>query len=205
MGFAAARSRPGLTAVRTGWHRRTPPELSRSRSPTTLDPTLRAAVVALRPDLLVLARRMCASEADAADVVHDTLESALSAGARLGAVENLRAWLVTILHRRVIDLFRRREREQLGDPPEEPAVTQDPVPADAPLWARVDTAQLRTAVERLEPEFRQAFVLHAFEERSYREIADALGIPLGTVGTRLLRARRKLRVLLLGGPEEVGT
>ncbi|HTS82373.1 MAG TPA: sigma factor-like helix-turn-helix DNA-binding protein, partial [Myxococcaceae bacterium] len=46
---------------------------------------------------------------------------------------------------------------------------------------------------------------HAFERRSYKEIALALSIPLNTVGTRLLRARRKLRVLLLGGPEEVGT
>jgi RNA polymerase sigma-70 factor (ECF subfamily) len=71
-----------------------------------LDPTLRAAVVALRPVLLALARRMCASEADAADVVHDTLESALQAGHRLAAVENLQAWLITILHRRMIDLFR---------------------------------------------------------------------------------------------------
>ena len=60
-------------------------------------------------------------------------------------------------------------------------------------------------MERLEPEFREVFVLHAFERRSYRDIAAALGIPQNTVGTRLLRARRKLRVLLVGGPEEVGT
>lgn len=148
---------------------------------------------------------MCASEADAADAVQDTLESALKAGDRLKAVANLQAWLVTILHRRMIDLFRRREREQLGDPPEEPAVTQDPPPADAPRWLEVGIEQLRAAVERLEPEFRQVFVLHAFERRSYRDIAAALDIPQNTVGTRLLRARRKLRVLLLGGPEEEGT
>jgi len=166
---------------------------------------LRAAVVALRPVLLVLARRMCASDADAADAVHDTLESALQAGDRLKAVESLQAWLVTILHRRIIDLFRKREREQLGDPPEEPAMTQEPLLADAPLWARIDGEQLRAAVERLEPEFKEVFILHAFERRSYRDISAALGIPLNTVGTRLLRARRKLRVLLLGGREEVGT
>ncbi|HVP61817.1 MAG TPA: RNA polymerase sigma factor [Myxococcaceae bacterium] len=170
-----------------------------------MDPTLRAAVVALRPVLLVLARRMCASEADSADVVHDALESALEAGDRLKAVENLQAWLVTILHRRMIDLFRKREREQLGDPPEEPAMTQDPAPADAPLWSRIDGEQLRAAVERLEPEFREVFILHAFERRSYRDIAATLAIPQNTVGTRLLRARRKLRVLLLGGREEVDT
>jgi RNA polymerase sigma-70 factor, ECF subfamily len=205
MGTAVALSAGTLTVVRTRWHGRTISTPSHDRSPTTLDPTLRAAVVALRPDLLVLARRTCASEADAADVVQDTLESALQAGDRLTAVENLKAWLVTILHRRIIDLFRRREREQLGDPPEEPAVTQEAPPADAPLWSRIDIAQLRAAVERLEPEFREVFVLHAFERRSYRHIAEALGIPSNTVGTRLLRARRKLRVLLVGGPEEVGT
>jgi RNA polymerase sigma-70 factor (ECF subfamily) len=170
-----------------------------------LDPTLRTAVVALRPVLLVLARRMCASEADAADVVHDTLESALQAGDRLHAVENLQAWLVTILHRRMIDLFRKREREQLGEVPDEPEVTQDAPLADAPLWTRIDGAQLRAAVDRLEPEFREVFTLHAFERRSYKDIAATLAIPQNTVGTRLLRARRKLRVLLLGGREEVGT
>ncbi len=170
-----------------------------------MDPTLRAAVVALRPVLLVLARRMCASEADAADVVHDALESALQAGDRLKAVENLQAWLVTILHRRMIDLFRKREREQLGDPPEAPATTQEMPAVDAPRWMEIDGAQLRAAVERLEPEFREVFTLHAFERRSYRDIAAALDIPQNTVGTRLLRARRKLRVLLLGGPGEVGT
>jgi RNA polymerase sigma-70 factor (ECF subfamily) len=169
-----------------------------------VDPTLRAAVVALRPVLLVLARRMCASDADAADVVHDTLESALQAGERLKAVENLQAWLVTILHRRMIDLFRKREREQLGDPPEDRAMTQETPPADAPRWMQIDGEQLRAAVERLEPEFREVFTLHAFERRSYKDIAAALDIPQATVGTRLLRARRKLRVLLLGGPGRWG-
>lgn len=194
-----------LTVVPTRWHRRAIPAPSKFRSPPTLEPTLRAAVVALRPVLLVLARRMCASEADAADVVHDALESALLAGDRLAAVENLQAWLVTILHRRMIDLFRKREREQLGDPPEEPELTQEAPLADAPLWTRIDVQQLRAAVDRLEPEFREVFTLHAFERRSYKDIAATLAIPQNTVGTRLLRARRKLRVLLLGGREEVGT
>src|SRR5262249_48380236 len=195
MRLAVAPTRDSLTVVWTGWHGRVIPAPSKFRSPTPLDPSLRAAVVALRPVLLVLARRMCASEADAADVVHDALESALEAGDRLKAVENLQAWLVTILHRRVIDLFRKREREQLGDPPEEPGMTQEPPPADAPLWTRINFERLRAAVERLEPEFREVFTLHAFERRSYRDIAATLDIPQATVGTRLLRARRKLRVL----------
>ncbi|MGZ6029712.1 MAG: RNA polymerase sigma factor [Myxococcaceae bacterium] len=202
---AVAQDKGSLTVVPARWHGRAIPTPSKFRSPTTLDPTLRTAVVALRPVLLSLARRMCASDADAADVVHDALESALQAGDRLQAVENLQAWLVTILHRRMIDLFRKREREELGDPPEEPTLTQDVPPADAPLWSRIDTAQLRAAVDRLEPEFRQVFTLHAFERRSYKDIAAALDIPQNTVGTRLLRARRKLKVLLLGGREEVGT
>jgi len=148
---------------------------------------------------------MCASEADALDVVQDSLESALRAGDRLHAVANLQAWLITILHRRLVDLFRRQVREQLGDPPDEPAPTQDPSLADAPAWTRVDGAQLRAAVEQLEPEFRQVFVMHEFEQLSYRAIAATLQIPLNTVGTRLLRARRKLRALLVGGRQEVGT
>jgi len=140
-----------LTVVRARWHRRTIPAPSKFRSATTVDPTLRAAVVALRPVLLVQARRMCASEADAADVVHDALESALQVGDRLVAVENLGGWLTTILQRRMIDLFRKRQREQLGDPPDEPAVTQETPLADAPLWMRIDAEQLRAAVEQLDP------------------------------------------------------
>ena len=154
-----------LTVVLPRWHGRAIPAPSKFRNPPPLDPKLRAAVVALRPVLLALARRMCASEADAADVVQDTIESALIAGDRLQAVENLQAWLVTILHRRMIDLFRRREREQLGDPPEEPAVTQEAPLVDAPRWANVTAEQLREKVDQLDPEFRQAFVLHAFERR----------------------------------------
>ena len=57
--------------------------------------------------------------------------------------------------------------------------------------------QLHAAIQQLEPEFKAVYVKHALEERSYQEIATDLGIPVNTVGTRLARARKKLRAALL--------
>jgi RNA polymerase sigma-70 factor (ECF subfamily) len=181
-----------------------PVRCQRPRIPATLksgdgggvDPALLREVFALQPSLLAMARRVCRNEADARDLVQDVIEGALRSGERLAAVTNLRAWTITILHRKTIDLFRRRSHEVLTEVEvESPWI--EPQLEDAPLWAKVTTEQLVAAVAQVEEPYRTTYRLFAFEKRSYKDIAAAQDIPIQTVGSRLSRARERLKELLL--------
>ena len=94
-----------------------------------------------------------------------------------------------------IDRCRRRSHEQLMEPYDADEVPA-PEPEPASPWEGLNESHLRQALSRLEPPFREIVELHCESRCSYREISERLNIPLGTVGTRLLRARRKLRNLL---------
>jgi len=147
-------------------------------------------------ELTILAEHLSSGKADARDLVQDTFERALRAWDRLPPDSNVRGWLITILHNLFIDRCRRARRAPTMPIPDElqaPPAEEVSVPA----WANVTPDQLRAALSQLDDEFRRAYQLHALEGRSYRQIADELAIPLSTVGTRLLRARRKLRLILL--------
>ena len=80
-----------------------------------------------------------------------------------------------------------------------PAVA--PPVEDAAWWDALTAADIRAAATQLAPELRDAFERFAFEGQSYKQIAAAMGVPVATVGTRVLRARRQLRGLL-GGRDE---
>jgi RNA polymerase sigma-70 factor (ECF subfamily) len=154
------------------------------------------AVRAHEPELTILAERLGSGKADARDLVQDTFERALRAWNRLPADSNVRGWLITILHNLFIDRCRRARRAPTSPIPDE---LQAPPPEEAsvPAWANVTPDQLRAALSELDDEFRRAYELHALEGRSYKQIAEELDLPVNTVGTRLLRARRKLRLILL--------
>lgn len=167
------------------------------RGPASLnEPTMEVALRAHQPALLLLAERLCQNRPDAHDLVQDTFERALRAWRRLPPGANIRAWLAAILNNLFIDRRRRALRA-----PRVHTIGNIEVPAPearaTPVWKEVTAEQVRAAIVELEDPFRCAYELHAFGGRSYREIADVLGIPTSTVGTRLLRARRMLRLLLL--------
>lgn len=143
-----------------------------------------------------LAMRLAGNAADAEDLVQDALERGLRRAHELPADANVRAWLVTILHNLFIDQCRRRRRRPRATPAEIVEAVPAPEPTPEPSWASLSGADLRAAVARLEPEFRAVYELHALRRRSYDEIAAELGIAKATVGTRLYRARHKLRALL---------
>ena len=144
------------------------------------------------PALETFATRLCRDSSDARDLVQDTFERAFRAWSRLPADANVRAWLLTILHRLYIDRCRRSRRAAAATAE---LVELHPTVAP-PGWTGVNADRLAQAVASLDDEFRRAFELHALHGCSYKEIAVELGIPVATVGTRLLRARRKLRELL---------
>lgn len=136
-----------------------------------------------------LARWIVGNRHDAEDVVQDSFTKAFQAadGFRGGDV---RVWLMKIVRNTAIN-FVRRGRPKLevafGERVPDPADAQ-PNP-EAALLRNSQGARVRAAVERLPGEFRETLVLRELEGMAYKEIAAVLGIPIGTVMSRLARAR----------------
>jgi RNA polymerase sigma-70 factor (ECF subfamily) len=142
-----------------------------------------------------LALRLCGNTADAADLLQDTLERAYRSYRQLPAGANERAWGAAILHNRFIDGCRRKKRTPIHEPVEESHVAADSEPP-APDWLDITPEQVQAALAKIGDEFRVVYELATAQNRSYKEIAAQLRLPPATVGTRLIRARRKLRRLL---------
>lgn len=140
------------------------------------------------------ARRLCGNDADADDLVHDTYEKALLGWERYAERGNLKAWLMAIMHNLFIDRCRRSKRapktEEVDD-----AVVAAPEVVAPPAWSELSAEQVGRALGGIPAEFRSVYELHA-AGKSYDDIARKLGIPKATVGTRLLRARKKLKEAL---------
>lgn len=146
--------------------------------------------------LLSMARRLTRNRHDAHDLVQDAVVRALPVVTSVGRGAHLRAWLVTIVRRIHIDRLRRASREPRTVSIDEVCVEDTGAANDEVERDPVDLDDVHAALTSLPEDFRKVFVLHALEGRPYREIAAALDIPVATVGTRLARARTKLRVLL---------
>jgi RNA polymerase sigma-70 factor (ECF subfamily) len=142
------------------------------------------------------ALRLCGNPSDANDLVQDTFERAMRSIEGFTPGTNARGWLLTIVHHLFIDRCRRRRRDPLPILDEEEitiAVTEE---QPGPWWATISRQQLLSAVKQLREEFRVVYQMHDLEGRSYNDIVERLQIPKATVGTRLARARRKLRDIL---------
>jgi RNA polymerase sigma-70 factor (ECF subfamily) len=175
---------------------------SGSSSTPTLDSLWFGAFVREHEAALnVTALRLCGNVTDARDLVQDTLERGLRSLSRYKVGTDGRAWLLTILHL-FIDRCRSRTREQRADVSAEQVEERVAAPEleAQPSWAAISPEQLREALEKIPEEFRLVYQLHALEGRSYNEIAERLGIPKATVGTRLIRARHRLKELLIPTP-----
>lgn len=156
-----------------------------------------AAAVRVHEDVLAgIARRLCKNRADADDLLHDTYERALRAWDRYDDRGNLRAWLVSIMNNLFIDRCRKAKRAPASSDVAELELPA-PEPVAPPTWASVQTEQVHRALATLSEDFRRVYEMHAIEGKSYDEIAAALGIAKNTVGTRLVRARAKLKAALL--------
>lgn len=153
-----------------------------------------------RPLLLSLARKLCRDRFDADDLVQDVLERALKGLPRLPSGANVRSWLARIMHNRFIDLVRRRDTQPGMESYEDDQAAE--APASMPAWERITIEDVQARILELSPELREVYECHAVLNLSYTEAAARLSIPTGTVGTRLLRARRRLRELLLPGGED---
>jgi RNA polymerase sigma-70 factor (ECF subfamily) len=153
-----------------------------------------AHIVRLIPRLRRYARALVGNRAAADDLVQDTLERALAKLHLYRRGTDLRAWLFTVMHNVYVNQLR---SARPAAPLEEgmPELARAPREGDA-----LELRDLERAVRRLPPEQREVLLLVALEDMSYEEAARTLGIPIGTVMSRLSRAREKLRAMLSGLP-----
>ena len=158
------------------------------------------SVLPYQSELLAAALRYTRNRADAEDLVQDTMARALAAWPRFEPGSNCRAWLHRILTNGFISGYRRRRRHnrfahETGDDAvtalygEEPARTASP---DERLTTDELGDETLSALAELGEEYLKVVILADLRGARYRDIADQLGVPIGTVMSRLFRARRQL-------------
>ena len=145
-----------------------------------------------------LARWLLRDPHDAEDAVQDACLRAHRALDRFRGTDG-RAWLLTIVRNVCYTQLRQKRREPEGVAFEDDlhGSSHDPADANAVAWQEIKSDLLRQALERLPTEYREVIVLHEIEGLAYREIAAVSDIPIGTVMSRLARARSKLQTELL--------
>lgn len=153
--------------------------------------------------LYAVSCRMTRSTTEAEDLVQDTIVKAMRARDQFEPGSNLKAWLLRILTNTFINRYRRGGLErELIDGPDADSLTEGWVGAttlrgmrdpESVVLAPLVEAEVGRALDELPAEFRIAVVLSDIEELSYKEIADAMGCPIGTVMSRLYRGRKMLQ------------
>ena len=168
--------------------------------PPTVTATFTDALVTQLPKLRRYAMALAGNAALADDLVQDCIERALGQEAQLREPERMGGWLRRILYHLYIDEMRRGKRRG-----REQDITElaDHLELSTPAPDNSAMKEFMHAVNRLSAEHRQILLLVSVEELSYREIADELEVPLGTVMSRLARARERLRELLQNNTAEI--
>ncbi len=160
------------------------------------DEVLRILIADHAPAMYRLARSIMGDGALAEDVVQESLLRAWQAAGSLHDDSALRSWILRITHNTAISTLRKR-REELRDPAMLPETSQG-AGTDRQVAGRLMVDDLMTAIDTLDPLTRSIVILRELEDMPYEEIADALGIALPTVKTRLFRARKTLAHRLSG-------
>jgi RNA polymerase sigma-70 factor (ECF subfamily) len=161
-------------------------------------------VVPLRDELLRAAVRMTNRASDAEDLLQDTMVRAYRSFGTFTPGTNARAWMHQILRNTWINNYRAAQRRPTEVPIEEfgeEATGRTPggtASAEVSFLAGQPDSEFQSAMAALSDEFRMVVYLADVEGHPYAVIADMMGTPVGTVMSRLHRARRQLRVLLGG-------
>lgn len=166
--------------------------------PAHTTPTTSADLTELRAAVLRTALILTHNRADAEDLVQTAFVRALDRGEQLGADTNWPAWLKTVVRHLAVDVARRNQRWRVTELLESTIaapLASDAEPAEP--WSDVTPEQLKAAVESIDVHYRDVYRLHHVEGASYAQMAEQLGIPVRTVGTRLHRARGRIRDALI--------
>jgi RNA polymerase sigma factor (sigma-70 family) len=153
----------------------------------------RDRLIACIPRLRRYARALLGDRTGADDLVQDTMERGWKKLSTWQRGSDMRAWLFGIMHNLHVDQVRKPSlpTEELDE--DTPAMVSHHQVSDG-----LELRDLDTALRSLPPEQREILLLVALEEMSYEEVAATLGLPLGTVMSRLSRARQKLRAQMEG-------
>jgi RNA polymerase sigma-70 factor, ECF subfamily len=133
-------------------------------------------------------------QTEAEDLLQETLTEALGSFHRFTQGTNCRAWLVSIMYHRQSKRRRNATRLQLVSDAEERIA--ETVAFEPPTPQHLTDEEVKSALERLPRTFQEVVILADIEEMSYKEIASAIGVPLGTVMSRISRGRKQLRAEL---------
>jgi RNA polymerase sigma-70 factor (ECF subfamily) len=159
-------------------------------------PDFAEQMIAALPALRRYAMALAGQKSLADDLVQDAIERALTRAASLQSLGSMPAWLRSIVHNLYLDDLRRRRVR--GVPVDMELVAND-LARSAPASDATALGDVTRAMAHLSLEHRQILVLAGVEELSYREIADELALPQGTVMSRLARARAALRAVMQPG------
>lgn len=157
--------------------------------------------------------RMTRNQADAEDLVQETFAKAYASFGQFQPGTNLRAWLYRILTNTYINSYRRQQRQPQSSGSEVEdwqlanAASHDSTglrTAEMEALDRIPDSRVTEALGSLPPDFRTAVYLADVEGFAYKEIAEMMGTPIGTVMSRLNRGRAQLRVKLADAARELG-
>ena len=164
-------------------------------------PSFEQIVDAHYQGLFRFAVSMCHREATAQDLVQQTFLQWARKGHMLRDGSKVKTWLYTTIYREWLNIARREKKHEqvefeldLHGPAQQDDEEQTP---------RMDSIMLQKALDQLDPTYRAPLVLFYLKELSYREIAESLGIPIGTVMSRISRAKDHLRRILLKLEENI--
>jgi RNA polymerase sigma-70 factor (ECF subfamily) len=163
---------------------------------STADPPLpQQDLLAAIPRMRRYARVLTGDASRADDLVQDALARAWEKRRLWAAGSDLRAWLFTVMHNVFVNqrTLARHERQHVSLDAEGEGNEAWQIPVRAMQYTRVELTELMEHVGRLPTDQREVLLLAVVEELRYEEIAAVLGIPVGTVMSRLSRAREKLR------------
>jgi RNA polymerase sigma-70 factor, ECF subfamily len=156
-----------------------------------------AALTPHIPRLRRYARALVRDRYAADDLVQDTLERAINKYHLWRPGSDLRAWLFAIMHNVYVNQLRSRAAR-----PEAVLEDEDALPQPVADVDRLEIRDMQVALAALPPEQREVVLLVALEQMSYAEAGAALRIPIGTVMSRLFRARERLRTFMGGAPAQ---
>jgi RNA polymerase sigma-70 factor (ECF subfamily) len=144
-----------------------------------------------------LARFLMRNEQDAEDVVQEASLRAFRFFEGFRG-ENSRGWFLSIVRNTAFTALKRGRTDEANVVFDEElhGAQSPPMEAGIALDLAQDRQTVRAAIEQLPPEFRETITLREFEGYSYKEIADIAGVPIGTIMSRLARARRQLQLIL---------
>jgi RNA polymerase sigma-70 factor (ECF subfamily) len=177
---------------------------SKAVNPATARQRFEAVALPHLDAVYTAALRLAGNSADAKDLLQDTILRAYRFFHQFSPGSNCRAWLLTILYNNFRNNLRRNSRQPLAawvdhstdESDDVPSLERDPSNPEDVAATRGIGRHLEAAINALPDEFREAVLLVDIQELSYSEVAEVLGVPVGTVKSRVSRARALLRASL---------